>query len=35
MQTKHFKPLTLKNADTNIYLIPRHRNSKKLAPQEE
>lgn len=23
MQTKHFKPLTLKNTDTNIYLIPR------------
>ncbi len=30
MQTKHFKPLTLKNTDTNIYLIPRRRNSKKF-----
>ncbi|WP_273718065.1 hypothetical protein [Bartonella tribocorum] len=28
MQTKHFKPLTLKNTDTNIYLIPRRRNSE-------
>ncbi len=28
MQTKYFKPLTLKNTDTNIYLIPYHRNRK-------
>ncbi len=31
MQTKHFKSLTLKNTDTNIYLIPRHGNSKKTS----
>ncbi len=34
MQTKHFKPLTLKNNDANIYLTLCYKNSEKLPSQE-
>ncbi len=34
MQTKHFKPLTLKNNEANIYLILCYKNSEKLPSQE-